>query len=103
MLTGDELLTRLRAAAAAGDGPDQALARVGEPPWIDSRRPIDLTALRMADIAADPRAPQDFASPHHAAQVLYWGLPGEPGAPIAGLLWDAAGRPQLFRGQVLAP
>lgn len=103
MLGADELLTRLRAAAAGGDTPDQALARVGEPPWIDSRRARDLNALRMADIAADPRAPQEFASPHDAAQVLYWGLPDGPGAPIAGLLWDAAGRPTLFRAQVLAP
>ena len=60
MLSTDELLTRLRAAAAAGDTPDQALARVGERPWIDSRRANDLNALRMADITADPRAPQDF-------------------------------------------
>ena len=38
MLGTDDLLTRLRAAAAAGETPDQAMARVGERPWIDSRR-----------------------------------------------------------------
>ena len=103
MHSAAELLHRLRAAAAAGDTPAQALARVGQPPWIDSRRAGDRAALDMADFAPDAEAPQDFADPHGAAQVIYWGLPGTSGAPIAGLLWDAAGAPRLFRAQVLPP
>ncbi|NML16837.1 hypothetical protein [Azohydromonas caseinilytica] len=101
-------MERLHAAAVAGDTPAQALARVGEAPWIDSAHPDHAGALRLADFAPDPRAPQSFlVLPGDARRVLYWGLADDPGAPrvaIAGLAWHADGSaPRMFRAQVLSP
>ncbi|MGZ5893721.1 MAG: hypothetical protein ACXWJ7_14005 [Caldimonas sp.] len=103
MNEAEELLAELDAALAAADSPEQALARVGRPPWIDSGTSAGLNALRMADFAPDPRAAQDFVDPHRSARVMYWGMPGGTGVNIAGLLWDAQRRARRFRAQVLAP
>ncbi|MEP7300234.1 MAG: hypothetical protein ABI699_01800 [Caldimonas sp.] len=103
MSEADDLLAALDAALAAGASAEDAVARVGRQPWLDSGSQAGLNTLRMADFAPDPRAPHDFVDLHRSARVVYWGAPGGDGVGIAGLAWDAKGRARRFRAQVLAP
>ncbi len=103
MSSAASLLLLIDAAEAANDAPDAALARIGVPPWIDSRREADRFALRTARFAPDPAAPAEFIAPGTAAEAVYWGVPARADVAIAGLVWDAARRARRFRAVVLAP
>ena len=103
MAEADDLLAALDASLAAAASPEETVARVGRPPWLDSGSRAGMNALRMADFAPDPRAPREFIDLHRSACVVYWGVPGGDGVGIAGLAWDAQGLPRRFRARVLAP
>lgn len=100
------LLKALDQALRAGDDADAALARVGRPPWLDSRRPEQARTLAGANLTLDAEAPDDCTPVQGAAVVLYWGLAtgNAKAAPIAGLVWPTAGGPaRLLRALVLPP
>lgn len=111
--SGRALLGQLRAAAQAGDTPEQAMTRVGVAPIVDPHDPDYPLILLTVDMREDPCAPQDLGPLYSAlrdlGQVLFWdtGVPAasviRPGIPIVGLFWDRAGRPHFFRAQVLPP
>jgi len=101
-LSDTELVARVTKAATGDITPERVEDAVGERAWINTTRPNDRLALRMADISSDDPANR-LPSLHAAREVVYWGRPIRSVNPrIVGIAWPVNGPAEIFFG-VLSP
>lgn len=100
----DELITRVRAAVAAGDAPDTLAARIGRKPAIDTTAGQPIAMLRRVDLVPDPDHPSEALALASARAVVYWVRPIQAKDPrVVGVQVGADGKPSMFFGVVLPP
>jgi hypothetical protein len=100
----DELITRVRAAVAAGDAPDTLAARIGRKPAIDTTAGQPIALLRRVDLVPDPDHPDEVFTLEGARAVIYWIRPIQAKDPhVVGVQVGADGKPHTFFGVVLPP
>lgn len=100
----DELITRVRAAVAAGDAPETLAARIGRKPAIDTTAGQPIALLRRVDLVPDPDHPGEVFTLEGARAVVYWIRPIQTKDPrVVGVQVGADGKPHAFFGVVLPP
>jgi hypothetical protein len=103
MMTDQQLIQAIRAAAAGGTTPQDAESRVGARAIINTVRPGDRDKLNFGHVELDTEQTSEVPS-LQAKDIAYWGRPGTWENPhVVGIAWLAEASVKVFFAVVYPP